>query len=231
MSNINPIRKVLPSVFTLGNLAFGFLSILAADYFYSPLFLFAGLLCDALDGALARKLGVQSDMGRELDSLADMVSFGLAPAYLYHMMAPKDNLIEYIAPLIIIIGSALRLAKFNLMPAAKYFTGLPTPANAMFYIGIFLAIHFDNKIIVQLYENQYVYLFTAIFMTLLCISGLKMFSLKGLERNVLKNRYQLLMLFIFVSLLFINIQLAIPLGIIFYIVLSIFYTMTLKFNT
>ena len=226
---MNPFKKIVPSLFTLANLACGFLAILVADFYYSPMFLFTSLFCDALDGALARKLGVESEIGIEFDSLADMVSFGLAPAYLYHLMAPiQDNWISYAAPILIITGSALRLAKFNLLPDSKYFTGLPTPANAIYYIGLILGIHFNNQLILDAYNNQAVYLLTAFFFSLLCVSGLKMFSLKGLEKNIAKNKYQFILLFIFISFLFINIQLAIPIGVLFYIVLSIFYTLALR---
>ena len=143
-------------------------------------------------------------------------------------MAPEMNIISFIAPLFIITGSALRLAKFNLMPSMKYFTGLPTPANAFFYTGLFLGVHYDNGIIKSLYSHQSVYLLTAIFMSLLLISGIKMFSLKGLEKDFSKNKFQFILLISFVGLLLFNIQLAIPIGVCFYVLLSVVYTFALQ---
>jgi phosphatidylserine synthase len=83
-------------------------------------------------------------------------------------------------------------------------------------------------VIIEAYSNPVVYLMTAVIFSTLCVSGLKMFSLKGLEKNIEKNKYQFILLFLFLGLLFINIQLAIPIGVLFYVVLSIFYTLALK---
>ena len=106
-----------------------------------------GMFFDVIDGLVARLLKVQSQFGKELDSLADLVSFGVAPAYLYTLISPVDHwAITYIPSFFILIGSALRLAIFNLRPSTKYFLGLPTPASTFFLAGLFIGVRFDSHI-------------------------------------------------------------------------------------
>ena len=122
------------------NLICGFSAILVADLHISTVLLLTGMFFDVIDGMVARMLKVQSQFGKELDSLADLVSFGVAPAYLYTLFSPVDHWVMYIPAFFILIGSALRLAIFNLRPPAKYFTGLPTPASTFFLAGLFMGI-------------------------------------------------------------------------------------------
>ncbi len=189
-------------------------------YLCSVLLLFS-MLFDTLDGYLARKLNAQSDLGKELDSLADLVSFGVAPAYLYFLLAPNTSLWFMIPAVLIAVASGLRLAKFNILPSYDYFQGLPTPANAFFYIGIFLAVHYQNDLIVNAMKSPIIYFIIPIIFGLLMLSTLKMFSLKGLEKPFIKNRYQIILFASFIVLLLFDNKLAIPLTVIMFIFLSI----------
>ncbi len=158
------LKKHLPNLLTLGNLFFGSLAIVAVLQGRGTGLLvvcFLGaLLCDFLDGLLARALGVSSAIGKDLDSLSDMVSFGLLPGILVFQMIslqfPEswsfENNIDKLAgfnlmlpePLaftgfLIPLLSALRLAKFNHDTRQSLgFIGLPTPANALFFFSLYL---------------------------------------------------------------------------------------------
>ncbi len=152
---------VLPTAFTLGNLLCGFAAIFTASrpatvtmpFDWSPLtfaaiFIFLGMVMDGLDGRIARLTRSLSDLGGQLDSMADMVTFGVAPAFLAVQLAgveapfvseKNDHLFDRLA--IVVAGiyvacAALRLARFNLesasehVPDHRYFKGLPTPGAA-----------------------------------------------------------------------------------------------------
>lgn len=97
-----------------------------------------GLIFDFLDGFVARLLKAQSALGKQLDSLADLVSFGVFPSFLIFQLFPEDSTLKYLS-FVIALASAWRLATFNLdTTQTQEFKGLPTPANAMFIIGILL---------------------------------------------------------------------------------------------
>lgn len=149
------IKQHLPSIFTLTNLFLGFLAIIntmAGNYFIACYILLAAGAFDSVDGKIARLVGIPTNFGKEIDSLADMVSFCLAPAILVYSLYTRDMpgiSGEIIASAPLIMG-AIRLARFNTeiydeQPA--YFTGLPTPMNALAIASLVLFIeHFkiDN---------------------------------------------------------------------------------------
>lgn len=221
-------RSYIPSIITMLNLCCGFLAILTADYFKSSLFLLFSLLFDVLDGFAARKLNAQSELGRELDSLADLTSFGVAPAYLYYLLSPLDQPWSFIPPMILVIASAYRLAKFNLLPPSPYFAGLPTPATAMFMIGIFLAIKYNSNTALVCLQNPVIYwIFPIVFATMM-VSTVKMFSLKGINKDLKQNKVQIALLIAFIILLIINNKLATPIIILLYILISFIQSISRK---
>lgn len=134
---------LLPNLLTTGCLFFGFLSIVSAvggDYRWAALAVYVAMVFDGLDGRVARMTGTQSDFGVQFDSLADLVSFGVAPATVVYLWAlgetgagtPWDNLGWMVAFLFLAAG-ALRLARFNTQVGVadkRYFQGLPSPAAA-----------------------------------------------------------------------------------------------------
>jgi len=141
------MKKLIPNILTLSNLAAGNLALVALlnrQYALALGLLGTGLLFDLLDGMLARALRVHSELGKQLDSLADMVSFGVVPAFFMLRLAqeavaigyePIPAFLPYLA-LLIPVFTALRLARFNLSNEEQhYFIGLPSPANALFICG------------------------------------------------------------------------------------------------
>jgi CDP-diacylglycerol--serine O-phosphatidyltransferase len=138
---------ILPSLFTCGNMTFGILSITAAisgHFMFAAWSLVLALICDILDGRIARLTCATSEFGVQLDSLSDLVSFGVAPAMMIYMLVLKtmERTGTAIAVLYVLC-SALRLARFNVMSgkdgAVKYFTGLPTPASAGVLVSFVLS--------------------------------------------------------------------------------------------
>lgn len=142
------LRVTAPSMFTTGNMACGFSAILLAfaDQFTWSAFLLAGaIVLDIADGAVARKVGATSPFGVQLDSLADLVSFGVAPAVLVHTWAlPENPVLAWLSAFLWLSCAAFRLARFNVTvdPLAdkKYFVGLPSPGATLVVIATILAL-------------------------------------------------------------------------------------------
>ena len=150
-----PIKKeelkkgiyIIPSLFTCGNMSLGILSILASingNFIIAAWFLIGALACDIIDGRIARMTHTTSIFGMQLDSLSDLVSFGIAPAIMIYMLVlrPMGNIGIAIAVLFVLC-SALRLARFNTLSQGgeihKHFVGLPTPASAGVIISFVLS--------------------------------------------------------------------------------------------
>ncbi len=106
------MKKHIPSFLTCINLTCGFIAILLGDFYISGWFILVGMVFDVGDGIAARILNAQSDIGRELDSMADLVTFGVAPAYLYFLLAPGEGWVYFIPGIIYLLGSALRFSNF-----------------------------------------------------------------------------------------------------------------------
>jgi len=127
------ITKIIPHMFTVGNLALGIIAILMAFHgepLTASFLVILAMLADGLDGRIARALNVQSEFGKELDSLSDVISFGVAPAFVAFVTAFGEfGAAGWIAAVLFPVCGALRLARFNVKPATPgYFIGLPIPA-------------------------------------------------------------------------------------------------------
>ncbi len=138
---------ILPSLFTCANMALGIFSVFSSiegNFIQAAWFLVGALACDILDGRIARMTKTTSDFGMQLDSLSDLVSFGIAPAVMMYMMVlnTMGNTGVAIAVLFVLC-SALRLARFNVLAqsgeVSRYFAGLPTPASAGVIISFVLS--------------------------------------------------------------------------------------------
>lgn len=137
---------LLPNLFTTAALFSGFYSIIAAmngNFIHASVAIFISMVLDGLDGRVARMTRTQSAFGAEYDSLADMVSFGIAPALVVFSwsLAPLGK-VGWIAAFIYAVGAALRLARFNTMIGSqdkRYFTGLPSPSAAAIVAGVIWA--------------------------------------------------------------------------------------------
>ena len=145
------MKKHIPNTITCCNLISGCISTYFAflsDYRMALLFIVIGAVFDFFDGMVARMLNVSSPIGKELDSLADDVTFGFAPsAIIFSFLCSFHNHLLFIPFLAFIMAafSALRLAKFNLdTRQALGFIGLPTPANALFWGSLIVGINDNN---------------------------------------------------------------------------------------
>lgn len=128
---------LLPSAFTVGNLFLGFLAIVVAlggRYKAAGVCILVAAIVDSLDGRIARMMGTESDFGREFDSLADVVTFGAAPAVIAYVWGLRElPRIGWLVPLFFLVATATRLARFNVQTArldSRWFAGLPCPAAA-----------------------------------------------------------------------------------------------------
>ncbi|MFC5527985.1 CDP-diacylglycerol--serine O-phosphatidyltransferase [Cohnella yongneupensis] len=128
------ITKSIPNLFTIGNLFLGVIAIIMAfndEPNTAALLVIIAMLMDGLDGRVARALNVQSEFGKELDSLSDVISFGVAPAFIMYQAAFQDvnPAMAWIVTAVFPICGALRLARFNVIAGIPgYFIGLPIPA-------------------------------------------------------------------------------------------------------
>jgi CDP-diacylglycerol--serine O-phosphatidyltransferase len=142
------LAKSLPNMFTIANLFLGIISIIFVfnnEHELAAMMVIIAMLADGLDGRVARALNAQSDFGRELDSLSDVISFGVAPAFIMYVVAFQDmQALGWIVTAIFPICGALRLARFNVISGNHdCFVGLPIPAAggilstlALFYADI-----------------------------------------------------------------------------------------------
>ena len=129
------MKRMLPNICTAANLFFGMCSILATfeeNYFYASIFILLALIADGLDGRVARALGVASEFGKEMDSLCDLGSFGIAPAYLaYSFCLHNFGRLGQVAAIIFALCGMWRLARFNVNTNVVhgFFMGLAIPAG------------------------------------------------------------------------------------------------------
>ncbi|NUO00635.1 MAG: CDP-alcohol phosphatidyltransferase family protein [Saprospiraceae bacterium] len=145
-------KRHLPNAITLLNLFGGCCTavcILYGQFETAFLFFVFSSVTDFLDGAVAHALNVKSELGVQLDSLADMVSFGLVPGLIFYSLLEPDSIQELywaaVPGFLVTLFAALRLGKFNLdTRQTDSFLGLPTPACTMFAIGLMLIAHFDT---------------------------------------------------------------------------------------
>jgi CDP-diacylglycerol--serine O-phosphatidyltransferase len=128
---------LLPSLFTTGNIFLGFYAVirgLRGDFGHAALMIFAAAMLDAIDGRIARMTGTESEFGREFDSLADVLTFGMAPALLAFLWGLHEfPRVGWLVPLFFVVCGATRLARFNVQTKVadkRYFAGLPIPAAA-----------------------------------------------------------------------------------------------------
>ncbi len=194
---IKAIRNNIPNAITSLNLLFGCMACIMAFHCFDPMcgtsikgyqwaFIFIALsaVADFFDGLVARLLHAVSGIGKELDSLADSVSFGLAPALvLYNIMIGQGAGHWALFALLLPVFGALRLARFNIDPnQSTVFTGLPIPANAIFWIG-FTAWYAMHPI------PLWIVILIIVALSLLMVCNLRMFSLKMHNLSSLKQNW------------------------------------------
>ncbi len=235
--------KFLPNAITLLNLFLGCIIILLLienniEVKYIFIISLICMILDFMDGYIARKLNAKSEIGLHLDSLADMISFGLVPGIiLYNLFlnAPSSSVGSISSSFIPFTGflitlcSAYRLAKFNTLKSnSKYFKGLPTPANTLL-IYSFSIISSDNGVISGIILDYNVLVIITIISGFLLVSNLKLLSFKFSSLKFKGNRRRFLLIFISIPLILILGIYAVPLIIAIYIIISIITFYKLKF--
>ncbi|MGH9339249.1 MAG: CDP-diacylglycerol--serine O-phosphatidyltransferase [Acidobacteriota bacterium] len=201
-SVFRPARKLrrsvylLPSLFTVGNMFAGFFAIIAAfngNYQSAAIAIGVAVLLDGLDGRVARLANATSDFGLQLDSLADIISFGLAPAVLLYSwgLSELGNFARFSAFVFLICG-AMRLARFNVqMQNLKHFAGLPIPAGAAF---IAATVHFFGQPMTDTQLFKFYVVGITYLIALLMISTIRYPSLKHLNLSRGKSHLNVLIL-------------------------------------
>ncbi len=235
------LKKHIPNTITSLNLLSGCISIALAFEGYmlfAVYMIFLAAIFDFMDGMSARLLKAYSIVGKELDSLADLVSFGVAPSVIiFHLMKislfktvhlpPIENLtiteiIFLLIPFFIAILSGVRLAKFNVDERqTENFIGLAVPANAIFFVSLYLvSIITTNDLLLAVLKNKYVLSVLVILFSLLLVTEFPMFSLKFKNLGFQGNKIRYIFIVLSVILLILLHTIAIPIIIILYILLS-----------
>lgn len=176
---------LLPNLFTTGCLFAGFYSIVAAmngRYEPAAIAIFVAMVMDSLDGRVARMTNTQSDFGAQYDSLADMVSFGLAPGLIMYTWALSGmGKLGWLAAFVFTASAALRLARFNTQVGTadkRYFQGLPSPAAAAVVTGMMWVGHDFNADLTYLRVPAFV---LTVVVGLLMVSTIRYHSFKDLD--------------------------------------------------
>lgn len=169
------ITKSIPSILTLGNLCLGVISIILVFNERSgmaAIMIIIAMLLDGVDGRVARALNAQSEFGKELDSLADVISFGVAPAFIMYVVALQDvtPILSWFVTALFPICGALRLARFNVKSSSPgHFIGLPIPAAG----GILATVALFKGDV-----SPIVFIITSIVLALLMVSNIRYPSFK-----------------------------------------------------
>jgi CDP-diacylglycerol---serine O-phosphatidyltransferase len=246
--------KQLPNLFTLLNLFFGCIAIIfilqngisimySADgtqlidmpekIWMASLFMALAALVDFLDGFVARLFSATSDKGKQLDSLADVVSFGVAPGLILYQflrmsfMKQEDGLevsmVWLLPALIVPCAAAYRLAKFNIDSSQKYvFKGMPSPAAGLLIASLPLIYwHTDSETILKLLLNKWFLYAIILFVSYLMVCNLSLMALKFKDFSVKNNLPKIILLIVAVIAGLFFKWLAVPVVFIFYILLSL----------
>ena len=233
------MKKHIPNLLTLGNLFCGTIATIAAvqqNYITAAIFVAIGVFLDFLDGLAARLLKVSGDLGKQLDSLADVVTSGVVPGIIMFGLLSNDEIIDVfhenwfgfefrmiqLLGLLLTLGACYRLAKFNIDTRQNdSFIGLPTPAMSLFIISLPLIQEYSNfDMVKDLITNDYFLITITFLLTYLMNSEIHLLSLKFKDFSFRNNVVKLLFLIFSVILIILLDYISIPIIIIFYIILS-----------
>ncbi len=242
-------KQHIPNTITAFNLIAGLVAITLVfedNLVMASLFIFIAALFDFLDGMAARLLDARSELGKQLDSLADLVSFGVAPGLIMFQLLSSGcegscNILEqyHITPyfaLMIPVCSAFRLAKFNIdLSQEEHFIGLPVPANAIFFASIPLVLFYQaNQFSViplnfftEFFSNSRVLAVLTVLFSYLLVSDFHLFSMKFKKMGWKGNEVRYIFLILAATYLVLFSLCAIPLIILTYFVLSLFFQKTI----
>ena len=246
------MKKHIPNLLTLGNLFCGTIATILAvqgDFVTAGLFVVIGIFLDFFDGFAARLLKVSGELGKQLDSLADMVTSGVVPGIIMFNLLyqssfknldtqlvdsgiPPNTIImsnDYISSwvpyigLLLTLGAGYRLAKFNIdTRQSESFIGLPTPAMSLFVISLPLIQEYATNVWVQsLISNNYFLIAVTLVLTYLMNAEIPLFSLKFKEYSLKNNSLKYFFLATSLALLIILNFISVPIIIIVYVLLSV----------
>ncbi len=256
---IHYLMKHIPNLFTLLNLFFGCLAIVSImqtglsfsvdsqgdnlviipeNIGMASFFIALAAVIDFLDGFVARLLKVPSEMGKQLDSLADIVSFGVAPGLIVYQFLRLSyaqqaggldiNQLWLLPALIIPCAGAYRLARFNIDPEQSYgFKGVPIPAAGLFIASMPLVYWYSNNItIIHLLTNQWFWYSTTIIISYLMVSKLPMMALKFSKFTIKKGIPILILALVGLTAALSFGWLSVPITFIAYVILSLSFKQT-----
>lgn len=260
------MKKQIPNLFTLLNLVFGCIAIvyilqsglvlrysaegeqfvdIPEKIWYASLFIFLAAVVDFLDGFVARLLGASSEMGKQLDSLADIVSFGVAPSLIIYQFlrlsfaAAEDGLnisLIWLCPAFLLAAAgAYRLARYNIITEkVPGFLGLPIPAAGLF-VGSIPLIYWNssNTLLVDLLLNKWFLYALIIILSGLMVSRIPMMDMKFIRKNMKQNLPRFILMGIAVLSIILLQWLAAPVIFLAYLILSFIFknNTDVTFNT
>ncbi|MBX7226454.1 MAG: CDP-diacylglycerol--serine O-phosphatidyltransferase [Chitinophagales bacterium] len=229
------IKQHIPNALTMLNLLCGVLGIICCingEIYAVPVLIAVALVADFLDGFVARALNVKSELGKQLDSLADCVTFGVLPGIIllflfqvnsngilgFSILHPTIAFSAFLYP----IFAALRLGIFNIdTRQTTTFIGLPTPAGAMFILGLLLIYLMKSPGMMEWVTNPLMLVITSIGLAFLMVSPIPMFSLKMNFKNWKENKIQLVFILIAIVSIAVLREVALPFIMLVYIGIGI----------
>lgn len=234
------IKNYIPNAITLLNLLSGIIAVFYAVIGHlelSGLFVVIGISFDFFDGLAARLLNVQGELGKELDSMADMVTSGVVPGIILFQLILRattnssiDTIFQFenfeflpFLGLLVTLASAYRLAKFNIdTRQTSSFIGLPTPANTLVIISLpWILTYSDAAFFIELLQNVYVLIGITLGCSYLLNAEIALFALKFNSFSWKENNYKFIFLGISVILIISLQVVAIPLVILLYVLISL----------
>ena len=194
---------ILPSLFTTGNVFCGFyafIAVLNEQFYFAAWAIVAGMIFDGLDGRIARLTKTTSAFGEQYDSLADIITFGMAPAFLaYSWVLKPFGRLGWMAAFLFLLCATLRLARFNVTNPeirSKHFIGLPSPASAVVIASIVIA--FEDLFATRM--NPFIMVMVVYALAFLMVSNIKYPAFKRFDfkKRVVFSRFLFVILFIYV---------------------------------
>lgn len=226
------IKKHIPNSITLLNAFCGCCALVCTfseQWLWVAGFVALGLVADFLDGAVARILHVESEIGKQLDSLADVITFGAVPGAIFYQLIDNELITQYtffnpsaLPGFLVTIFACYRLAKFNIDTRQSLsFIGLPTPAATMFVIGIMLIAHFDSLGLRQMVLQPWLLYSCILGLSYLMVSELPMFSFKFEQFRWRGNEIKIIFAAISLMLIIVLREVALAFIILLYILFSV----------
>ena len=227
------MKKEIPNLLTLGNLLAGCIGlwfVMQGDLVSASYCIFISLVCDFFDGFLARALQAYSDLGKELDSLADMVSFGVLPAFILFSLVEQScgsqctvGIFGFYKPFMVFVlalMSAYRLAKFNIdTRQSDQFIGVPTPANGLLIASLPLILRFQPEFSPYILHFHGLLIY-AVLMSYLLVCELPLLAFKFKTWDWKSNQVKFIFLIFCIAALVMLKFASIPVLVIAYILLS-----------